>query len=270
MNLKYGLTGSTGSLGKTLIKKNKNVKFILFKGDIRKKKVVYQWFKRNNFDVLIHLAAVVPIKVVNKDKKKAYDVNYIGTKNIIDCVITSNIKWFFFSSTSHVYRSTKERISESSKINPISYYGKTKYLAENYIIQKLKDSKIRYCIGRIFSTSNKNQKRNYLIPDLNNKIKNTKKIIKLDNLNHYRDFISMNEISKIIFSLYKKKFKGIINIGRGNGVHLKDIAYLICKKFKKKCIFVDNKKPTFLIANNSKLKRFYKLKKNVNLKDLIF
>ena len=33
---------------------------------------------------LIHLAAIVPIKIVNKNKQKAYKVNYQGTKNIID------------------------------------------------------------------------------------------------------------------------------------------------------------------------------------------
>ena len=44
------------------------------------------------------------------------------------------------------------------------------------------------------------------------------------NLNHYRDFISMQEISRIILKLYKKKYKGIINIGSGQSVHLKDIV----------------------------------------------
>jgi dTDP-4-dehydrorhamnose reductase len=30
----------------------------------------------NNFDTVIHLAAIVPIKMVNQNKKKALDVNY--------------------------------------------------------------------------------------------------------------------------------------------------------------------------------------------------
>ena len=270
MTLKFGLTGSTGSLGKNFISNNKNIIFFRYKGDIRNKKKFSYWIKKNKFDALLHLAAIVPIKVVNKNRKKAYNVNYIGTKNIVDCIISSKIKWFFFSSTSHVYESSQKKIKESFKINPISYYGKTKHLAENYIINRLSNSKIRYCIGRIFSTSNKNQKQNYLIPDLNKKIKKAKKVIKLNNLNHYRDFISMNEISKIILSLYKKRFKGVINIGRGNGILLKDIARLICKKFNKKCTFIDNKKQTYLIANNTKLKKYHQFKKNMDLKDLIF
>ena len=56
-------------------------------------------------------------------------------------------------------------------------------------------------------------KKNFLIPDLKKKIKNKKKIILLKNLNHYRDFISTKDLAKIIIFLYKKKFKGIINLG---------------------------------------------------------
>ncbi len=269
MKLKIGITGGTGSLGKNLISSKNQFQYSLFKSDIRDKQKVFQWIKNNNFYAVIHLAAIVPIKTVNKNKKKAYQVNYLGTKNLVDAIIDSNIKWFFFSSTSHVYKSSKKKISENSIKKPISYYGKTKFLAEKYIIKNLGKKK-RYCIGRIFSTSNINQKKNYLVPDLIFKIKNTKKKILLENLNHYRDFISMNEISRIIFRLLKIKFNGIINIGRGKGILLKDIAKLLCKKFKKDCNFIDNKKTTYLIANNLKLKKYTNIKKKTNLERLIF
>ena len=178
--------------------------------------------------------------------------------------------WLFFSSTSHVYKSSYTKISERSQKIPISYYGKTKLLAENYIINQLGRTNKRYCIGRIFSTSNKDQKKNYLVPDLKKKIKKTRRKIIFKNLNHYRDFISMQEISKIILKLYKKNYKGIINIGRGQGIHLKDIAKFICKKYKKKFRFEDNKNPSYLIANNLKLKKLFKLNQKINLKKLIF
>ena len=265
-----GITGCSGSLGKTLLKFRKNKKFICFTGDIRNLEHVQNWIKRNNLKAIIHLAAIVPIKDVNGNKKKAKDVNFLGTKNIVDAIKRSKVEWFFFSSTSHVYKSSFTKISERNKKNPCSYYGKTKLLAENYIVSQLRNSKIKYCIGRIFSTSNKNQKKNYLVPDLKRRIKKTKKKIILRNLNHYRDFISMQEICKIILLFYKKRYQGIINIGRGESVHLKDIAKTICKKYKKEFEFEDNKKSTYLIANNYKLKKLFKFNKKINLIKLIF
>ncbi len=266
---KIGITGCTGSLGSFLLKR-KNFKFSCFKGDIRKKTDIIKWLSGEDFEAIIHLAAIVPIKLVNKNKVKSREVNFKGTKNLVESVTKTNLKWFFFTSTSHVYQSSKKKIKESSKVNPISFYGKTKLEGEKFVIKELKKSNIKYCIGRIFSTSNISQKKNYLVPDLIKKIRFSKNKVVLKNLNHYRDFISMEEISKIILELYKKNFEGIINIGRGKGIFLRDIAKLIIKKFNKKCEFIDNKKPTYLIADNSKLKRFVKIRKTGGLKRLIF
>ena len=169
------------------------------------------------------------------------------------------------------YTNQIKKISENSIIQPISYYGKTKYLSENYIIKNLKKTKINYCIGRIFSTTSKTQKKNYLVPDLKKKIKRAKKKIILQNLNHYRDFISMEKkIKNYTKYLYNQNFRGIINIGSGKAVNLKNIAKVICKKYNKNFEFKDNKKTTYLVANNNKLKSIYKSKFTKNIKDLIF
>ena len=80
----------------------------------------------------------------------------------------------------------------------------------------------------------------------------------------------MKDIAKIIFCLFKKKFKGIINIASGREIYLKDIAIYISKYYKKKVEFKDNNKKTHLIANTNKLKKIYKKKMIQNLRELIF
>ena len=93
---RIGLTGSTGSLGKIILKNNKKINFSCFKGDIRDRSKVFSWVKGNNINALIHLAAIVPIKKVNSNKNKAKKINYDGTKNLIDACIEKKVKWFFF------------------------------------------------------------------------------------------------------------------------------------------------------------------------------
>lgn len=143
-------------------------------------------------------------------------------------------------------------------------------MSEQYIIKKFTEAKKSYCIGRIFSTTNKTQRNNYLVPDLKNKIRKTKKGIILNNLNHLRDFISVKDVSKIIIHLYKKKINGILNIGTGEKTLLKNIAKLIAKKYQKKIYFNDNKNQTILIANINKLKKIYKHKLSLGIKNQIF
>ena len=87
-----GITGHTGNLGKKIQKVAKNFKFIKFKGDIRIVKDVEAWIKNNNFDLIIHFAAIVPISKVNKKYKHALDVNYIGTRNLIKMIVKHKLK----------------------------------------------------------------------------------------------------------------------------------------------------------------------------------
>jgi nucleoside-diphosphate-sugar epimerase len=256
--LKCGITGFAGVLGKT-IRKELSYKFIPFKGRVENKKKIYEWIKNNNFDLIIHLAAIVPANIVNKNFTKSNKVNYIGTKNIVDGILKykPDLKWFFFSSTSHVYKlkNNFKKINEKSKISPFTKYGLTKIRAENYIVNKLNNTGVRYCVGRIFSYSGVNQKRPYLIPSLIHKIKESKnKYIYFDDLNHYRDFLTLKDICNAINILSKNKSTGIYNIASGKSFSLEDIAKYISKKFNKICKFKKNKK-TFLIANINKLKK---------------
>lgn len=270
--LNCGITGSTGVLGKLLTKKL-NYNFLPFKGKVENKLEVFNWIKNNNFHIIIHLAAIVATDDVNNNFKKAKKVNYNGTKNIINAISKHQptLKYFFFTSTSHVYKTLKynKRISEKAKISPSSKYGLTKKMAENYIIKKLNKLKINYCIARIFSLMDKNQKKTFVIPALIKKIKNNKKKnIVLKNLNHYRDFLSSKKISQAINILIKKKSTGIYNIGSGKLILLENIAKHISKKFNKSVKFQRNKK-TYLIANNKKIKKIgflpkYNFYKNLN------
>ena len=137
MKYAIGITGATGSLGKILLKNKKNYKINIFKGDVANKNEVFNWVKNNKLNIIFHLAAIVPIKKVNKNRRLANKVNFYGTKNLVDSILKiKNIKWFFFSSTSHVYKSTNKKISEKHIKKPISFYGKSKLKAENYIIKK--------------------------------------------------------------------------------------------------------------------------------------
>ena len=64
-----GITGCSGSLGKTLLKIGKK-KFVCFSGDVRNRDHVLKWITKNNLKAVIHLAAIVPIKDLNNKNIK--------------------------------------------------------------------------------------------------------------------------------------------------------------------------------------------------------
>ena len=98
--IKCVITGSTGVLGKK-IKQILPYKFYEFKKDITKKNEIDEWIQNIDFDIVIHCAAKVPTDFVNKNYKKAYNVNVNGTKNLVNSILKkkNKPKWFFFAST---------------------------------------------------------------------------------------------------------------------------------------------------------------------------
>ena len=262
--LKFGITGHTGVLGREFIKKNKNLNFIKFKGDITKKNDVKKWFQKNPIDIIVHLAAVVPTNIVKKKINYAKKVNYTGTKLLVDeAVKYKKIKWFFYSSTSHVYKYSKNKISENSTIKPISKYGLTKLKGEKYIQKKL-NRKIPFCIGRIFSFTSVHQKKPFVIPSIVDKAKLKKKLTLFNNTNHLRDFLCVSDVCEAIKILIDKKSTGIYNIGSGNKTLISDIVKLIFYKYKKNYLINNTSKQTCLVSNNSKIKKLnWKPTKNI-------
>jgi nucleoside-diphosphate-sugar epimerase len=272
--LKCGITGSTGVLGKKIVK-TLPFKFYKFRKDITNLNEVNDWVGRHKFDLIIHLAAISAPYEVKKNNKKAINVNVIGTQNLVKSLLKKQAKpkWFFYSSSAHVYKLNKRLIlsSEKDEAKPQNFYGKTKLNAEKYLIKNLKNTEISLCIGRIFSFTDKYQRPPFVIPSIIKKIvnKNSKKI-EINNLNHYRDFLNTKTIIKIIYQLSKKKSKGIFNIASGKPIHLINVAQLVCEKYKK--VFIIDKKlnvPTYLVADTKKISKvcnLYKRKFKNNLK----
>ena len=231
--IKIGITGSSGILGKSLIsifKKNRKYKVFNYKNNILHKHKLYNWVKQNQFQVIVHLAAVVATKKAKKNYNLAKKVNYAGTKNLVNAIKTYQKKkiFLFFSSSSHVYSFTKKKIKETDKIKGISDYGKTKVLAEKFLLKN--KSLYNLCIGRISSLTSENQTTNFLIKKLINKGKKNKKI-KFGNSNIKRDFIYVDDVSKIIKKIIEKKIIGIVNISNSQITHLSELFIYLKNKY---------------------------------------
>ena len=159
--------------------------------------------------------------------------------------------WFFYSSTSHVYKFKKTKLTETSEKKPISYYGLTKLKGENYILKNQK--KIKPCIGRIFSFTSKNQNKSFIIPSLISKLKMKNKKIHFRNINHERDFLKLDDIIFAILTMLNKNLKGIYNICSGKKINLLSILHALNIKYKKNIVIKNNKNKTILYGANNKL-----------------
>ena len=266
--IKAGITGHKGVIGSEFIKRNNNFNFIPFEGDITNQTSVDKWIKGNPFQILLHFAAIVPIAEVEKNFLRAKKVNYNGTKNLVDAIIKyrhNNLTWFFYASTSHVYKDSNKKIKENSKKLPITRYGITKLMAENYILQKKKHTHVKFCIGRVFSFFHHKQKPSYFIQTAYRKIyQQNNTHIFFTGLHQYRDVLGVKDVCGAINLLCKKKAEGIYNIASGNKTKLLKIIRILLGKKKIK-ITTNRGIERNLIASIDKISNLgWSSKQNIN------
>ena len=130
--------------------------FKYVKLDITAQDKVKQFFSGLSFDYLIHCAALVHKNSPDLSFNNFMKINFEGTKNIFDSVVKNkNISGFgraIFFSTIEVYGGEGRRdevISERDECRPITFYGKSKLVAEKYLLKLNKESKLPIIILRL-------------------------------------------------------------------------------------------------------------------------
>ena len=111
-----------------------------------------------NIDKVIHLAAITDATSSFEKKDEVEEVNYLGTKKVVEACMAEGCKLIFPSTTS-VYGTQKELVDEDcekSELQPQSPYAETKLKSEEFISRMVSKGKIEASIirlGTIFGTS---------------------------------------------------------------------------------------------------------------------
>ena len=129
------ITGASGILGKELRKYfPESLCPSHNELDITNSTLVSDYFSKNDFDMIIHTAAMTSIRQCESEKNLAWKTNVIGTKNLIDATSESkpNCK-FIYISTACVFDGHQGMYKESSIPYPENFYALTKLIGEQQI-----------------------------------------------------------------------------------------------------------------------------------------
>ena len=249
------------------LKKFKNFSFQ--KLDLKDKNKLSNYFKKNQIDIIFHLAAQAGVRYVSSHPEKFIESNIFGFHNLIEVSKLYDIKKFFYASSSSVYGDrNKFPVDEKSKLNPKNIYGLSKKINEEYILIN-SNKKTKYIGLRFFTVFGEWGRPDMLILKFLKFAKN-KKTFYLNNMgNHWRDFTYIDDVVENLVRLLNKKFSThvILNICSNKPILIKDFFEYFSKKtnFSKIRNIKKNKFEIFKKnGKNNKLKNITKFKKYSN------
>jgi nucleoside-diphosphate-sugar epimerase len=178
-------------------------------------------------EVVIHCAAISSVTAGRP--MEYYRVNTVGTENLADCFAAVPArKRFVFVSTAGVYGNQDvEVLHEGLCPLPVHHYGLSKLCAER-VVHNYSDA-FEFRIVRPFNIVGEAQNQGFIVPKLVNAFHDRLDVVRLGNLDVYRDYIDINDAVKIIamLALGPTGSSEVVNLCSGKPVSLKDLIEVL-------------------------------------------
>jgi len=251
--MKILVTGGAGFIGKHLVKyllkknhsvtifdnfsnSSKNSTSILIKlgvkiieGDIKKINEIQNASMNQN--IVIHLAAKISVSESIKNPMETFQNNVDGTKNVLIACEKNNVEKIILASSAAVYGEgiPKIKLTEESKMNPISPYGKSKVKMELETKEFEINNNVNCIILRFFNIYGIGQTPEYagVITKFIERIKENKPLKIFGDGLQTRDFIAIDDVIDSIYNAILYGKSGTYNIASGKTTTIKEIAELM-------------------------------------------
>jgi len=269
-NFSYGkdenISGHVGSRGLHVIR-----------GDIRDSVSVKRVVE--DVDAVFHEAGLLEVALSVREPLLYNDVNVVGTLNLLNACLNSNVSRFVFASSGAVYGDLRPYEKREDMFpRPTSPYGVSKLAAENYVritneLHGLETVSLRYFNVYGPRQSHSSSYSGVVIAFINQLLHDQPPIIYGDGM-QTRDFVSVDDVvSANMLAMEGKNAVGeVFNVGTNASVTVLELAKMLQEVMKK-----GNLTPVFFkprvgdvkhcSANISKAEALLGFKPRVKLKD---
>ena len=175
-------------------------------------------------DVILHMAAIA--NVVVDDLHKLYEINVIGTENILRAAssISSKKIRFIMMSSAGVYGNQEPMYyNENLPYNPANHYSYTKMIDE--FLCKQYENQIEIIRVRPFTVIGKNQTQGFFVAKLVDAYKKKLNKIEVGNIDSIRDYVDVKYCASVLKELIMRDNIpfSVINICGGRTITGKEV-----------------------------------------------
>jgi nucleoside-diphosphate-sugar epimerase len=227
-----GMSGFVGQNLNTYLEDNYQIQSI--SRNPSQREWTYDGFLKDSFeyDSIVHLAGKAHDLKKTSGESEYFEVNFELIKKLYHQFLSSNATQFIYISSVKAVADTVESVlTEEAIPNPITAYGKSKLMAENYILENLPSDKKVYILRpcMIHGPGNKGN-LNLLYALVSKGIP-----YPLGAYDNQRSFLSVVNLCFIIESLLKNDFpSGVYNVSDDGAVSTTELIELMAQSLGKK------------------------------------
>ncbi|BAI60845.1 putative nucleotide sugar epimerase/dehydratase [Methanocella paludicola SANAE] len=207
--------------------------FKLINGDIRNFDLLEKIMR--DVDVVFHLAAQIHVDRSVVEPKLTYDINVIGTQNVLEAARMYDVQKVIHASTSEVYGSTQYApMDEDHPLNAPHPYGASKIAADRLCFSYINTYGMNICIMRPFNLYGPRQKDTGYggaISIFTKRVLNNMPPIIFGDGEQTRDYTYVEDIVEAydLILHHEGRMGQPMNFGTGNEIKILDLARLIIK-----------------------------------------
>lgn len=207
------------------LKQYKNFSFR--KIDLANRDKLFEFFNKKKIHSIFHFGAQAGVRYSQKFPQTYIDSNIFGFLNILDASVKYKIKNIYYASSSSVYGDQKKYpVQENFKLYPKNIYAKSKYLNELTADFYSKRYNLNLVGLRLFTVYGKWGRPDMLLFIILKSFFLDKKFKLNNHGDHYRDFTHIDDVTNMIYLLFKKKKKyknEIFNICSNNTIYIRSL-----------------------------------------------
>lgn len=204
-------------------KENVNKKAKFYKADVKNKYAMSAIFKKEKPNIVNHHAAMASIVLSTKNPVATIEDNALATHYILDLCNEYGVKKFIFSSTGGgIYSSPKKfPVNEKEAPSPISIYGLSKLMAEEYIKFHNRVNHIPYTILRyanVYGPRQNPKGEAGVVAIFSYNILRKKSCVIYGDGTKFRDYVYVDDVIKANVLALNRGTKETINISWGKKI----------------------------------------------------
>lgn len=179
-------------------------------------------------DVVFHQAAQISVARSMAAPEEDARMNILGTINVLQCAVKTQVKRFIFASSAAVYGMPEQLpITEDHKLEPMSFYGMSKAFAEEYIrlfstLRHLKYSIFRY--GNVYGPRQNTHGEAGVIAIFFDRLFSGKPLSIYGDGTQTRDFIHVKDIAAACVKSMALTESTIMNLGTNQHVSINELV----------------------------------------------